>query len=114
MSISVTTSTSLATSTTLATTSDDTQTLDSYATEQSLLATSVSDDPTSDDLLAFVLGGEATAVGEEIERRIIHWDEAYAYRSPKGGSPIGAVVFQVVPHSIESVDRCDGIARAGL
>jgi hypothetical protein len=62
MTVSVTTSSLVAVSTTLATTTDtDTQTLDSYATEQALLDASGPD--TSG--LAMVLGGEATAVGAD-------------------------------------------------
>ena len=64
MTLSVTTSSSVDVSTTLATTTDsDTTTLNSYATEQTLLYSSVSD-PSSDPL-ALVLGGEATAIGED-------------------------------------------------
>jgi hypothetical protein len=66
MTLSMTTSSSVDVSTTLATTTDsDTTTLNSYATEQTLLNSSVSD-PTSDSSgLALVLGGEATAIGED-------------------------------------------------
>jgi hypothetical protein len=64
MTLSVTTSSSVDVSTTLATNTDsDTATLNSYATEQTLLYSAVSD-PSSDPL-ALVLGGEATAIGED-------------------------------------------------
>src|SRR5262245_57927335 len=62
MTFSVTTSSLVAVSATLATTTDsEIQTLDSYATQQSLLDTSLSDASG----LAMVLGGEATAIGAD-------------------------------------------------
>ncbi len=64
MTVNVTTSSSVGISTTLATTAGDTQTVDSYATEQFLLDT-MSDTAASDGSLLLLLAGEATAVGED-------------------------------------------------
>jgi hypothetical protein len=64
MTLNVTTSSSVGISTTLATIDGDTQTVDSYATEQFLLDT-MSDAAASDGSLVMLLEGEATAVGED-------------------------------------------------
>jgi hypothetical protein len=65
MPLSITTSSSIGTSATLATTADGTQTLDSYSSQQTLLDASTTGSSSDDGSLALVLGGEATAVGED-------------------------------------------------
>lgn len=65
MTLSMTTSHSIGTSATLATTTDGTQTLDSYSSQQTLVDASTTGSSSDDGPLALVLGGEATAVGED-------------------------------------------------
>lgn len=62
MTFSMTTGSSVSVSTTLATATDETQTLDSYATQQTLLDSSISG--ASSDPVTLLVGGEASAVGE--------------------------------------------------
>jgi hypothetical protein len=65
MPLSITTSSSIGTSAALATTADDAQTLDSYSSQQTLLNASTTGSSSDDGSLALMLGGEATAVGED-------------------------------------------------
>jgi hypothetical protein len=64
MSLEVTTSSSTSTSVTLATTSGDSQTLDLYSSDQTLINSVVLDEP-ADEPVALLLTGDATAVGED-------------------------------------------------
>lgn len=63
MTFSMTTSSSIGASASLATASADTQTLDSYGTQQTLVVSSGA--PSGDGSLTLVMGGEATAIGDD-------------------------------------------------
>lgn len=64
MTFSVTTGSSIGVSAIQATATNDTQTLDSYVTRQTLLDTSASGSSADDGSVALVIGGEATAIGQ--------------------------------------------------